>query len=198
MTSTHDDSHELKRTSWKEVFVTNLSLLFICFAVFFVDLLLGFKLSAIFGLEPRKINGLDGVFLSPFLHANWTHITSNATAFLVVSTILLRKSYTEFWTACVTSAIISGLLTWLIASYNTIHIGASGVIFGLAGMVLGNAVFSRQLIDYVALSLVLLIYPSMLLSPILFGFSAQSGISWEMHSFGFLGGLFASYLVRNK
>jgi membrane associated rhomboid family serine protease len=40
-------------------------------------------LSAIGGLKPRRLIGIPGIFLSPFLHSDWEHLLGNSTAYLI-------------------------------------------------------------------------------------------------------------------
>ena len=41
-----------------------------------------------FGIYPRKLQGLVGVFFSPFLHGSWEHLFSKAFPWLIMSFIL--------------------------------------------------------------------------------------------------------------
>jgi membrane associated rhomboid family serine protease len=90
--------------------------------------------------------------------------------------------------------LVSGLGTWLVGSSNSVHIGASGIIFGYLGFLLLRGYFERN-------------FPSILLSLIvgfLYGgtiwgvLPIQYGVSWQMHLFGFIGGVIAARLLARR
>ena len=43
--------------------------------------------------------------------------------------------------------VVSGLGTWLVAPAGTIHIGASGVVFGYATYLLARGLFNRRAVE---------------------------------------------------
>jgi membrane associated rhomboid family serine protease len=87
--------------------------------------------------------------------------------------------------------IVSGLGVWLFAPPNSIHIGASGVIFGYLGYLLFRGYFQRSP-GAIFLSLfVAFVYGSMIWGVL----PNQNGISWQGHLFGFIGGAIAARLL---
>ena len=84
-------------------------------------------------------------------------------------------------------AIIGGGLTWVFGGANTNHIGASGVVFGYFGALLGAAFFERRPRALGGALIAIFLYSGMVA-----GLVPQPSLSWEGHLFGLTGGLMAS------
>ena len=110
--------------------------LIIMWAVFFIDSLLpGITLNH-FGIIPRRIEGLKGILLSPFLHGGLHHITSNTIALLVLPIFVrLAIGSRKIIYVLFTGIVGSGLGTWIFSSGDLV-IGASGLVFSLIGFLL--------------------------------------------------------------
>ncbi len=110
----------------------------------------------------------------------------------------MLRDVKDFFVVTFITIIFSGFGVWLFGSPNTIHIGASGVIFGYLGFLLLRGFFERSFAS-IALSLVV----GWLYGGLIWGvFPSQYGISWQGHLFGFIGGVFAAQMLaksyRNK
>jgi membrane associated rhomboid family serine protease len=157
-----------------------------------VDLVVG-QLDAL-GIEPRSVDGLTGVVLAPFLHAGFGHLASNTVPFLVMGALIALSGLRRVLAVTVIVALVSGLGTWLVAPSSTLHIGASGIVFGYAAYLVARGVFDRRL-HYLATGLVVaLVYGSSLL----LGLLPREGISWQGHLFGSVGGLVAARLLARR
>jgi membrane associated rhomboid family serine protease len=89
--------------------------------------------------------------------------------------------------------LVSGLGTWLVASSNSVHLGASGLVFGYASYLISRGFLSRRLIDLAVGAIVLAVWGFGLLQ----GLLPQERISWQAHLFGAIGGVLAAFaLVR--
>ena len=88
-----------------------------------------------------------------------------------------------------TTIVVGGALTWLLGG-SGIHIGASGVVFGYFGAILGAAVFERRVRALAAALLALGFYSSLIA-----GIVPQDAISWEGHLFGLLAGVLAAKVL---
>ena len=144
------------------------------------------------GIQPRYLDGLDGILWSPFLHLNFAHLISNTAPFLVLGGLVAIGGLRKWLKITAIIMLIGGGLTWLLASSAT-HIGASGVVFGYFGYLIGAAVFERRFAPLVPAAVAFFLY-----SGIVFGVIPQTGISWEGHLFGAIGGITAAKILRTK
>ena len=88
-------------------------------------------------------------------------------------------------------ALIGGLGTWIIAPAATLHIGASGLVFGYATYLLSRGVFNRDVVELAVGLVVAVVWGGALLG----GLLPQEGISWQGHLFGAIGGVVAARLL---
>ena len=157
-----------------------------------VDQLVG-RLDAL-GIEPRTADGLSGVVLAPFLHAGFGHLAANTVPFLVMGALIALSGLRRVLAVTVIVALVSGLGTWLVAPSSTLHIGASGVVFGYAAYLVARGLFDRRL-HYIATGLVVAF---MYGTSLLLGLLPREGVSWQGHLFGALGGLLAARLLARR
>lgn len=158
-----------------------------------IDWLLGGQLDQ-YGIAPRHISGLWGIIAAPFLHAGFSHVAANTIPFLVLGwLVLLRGTRTFLWVTAIV-ILVSGFGTWLIAPSASIHLGASGLIFGYFGYLLFRGYFERSWEAVLLSVIVAILYGGMLFGII----SNNPGISWQMHLFGFVGGAFSAYLLSDS
>lgn len=147
-----------------------------------------------FGIMPRTTTGLRGILFSPFLHLGFLHLVANTIPFLVLGGFVIIRGIPRFVAASVIIMILGGFGTWLIGGGGTVHVGASGVVFGYLGVLIGSAIFERSFVS-IAIALI----AGGLYGGILWGvLPGQIGISWEGHLFGFLGGVLTAKLFAKK
>ena len=164
----------------------------ICWAVFLVNnIFLGGHLSR-YGIIPRHLSALPGIFWSPFLHSSFKHLAANSVPLLVLGAMLCLRSKAEFSWVTLGGIIVGGGLTWLFGR-TAIHIGASGLVFCFFGYLASLAFFKRNLVT-IGLSLVcILVYGG-----VLKGVLPNAGpVSWEGHLAGLLAGITVAW-VRSK
>lgn len=113
--------------------------------MFFVNITVLFGTWNRLGIEPRELSlgnlvGIVGVWT---MHANLAHIVGNS---LVMAQILFLFGLFESNAFRTIGLLIvgSGLLTWLLGSSDSIHIGASGLAFAMMGYMIGGAIFARR------------------------------------------------------
>ena len=152
-----------------------------------VDVALDHRLDQ-YGIEPRDPDGLVGVVAAPFLHADFGHLIANTIPFVTLGIIIGLQGVARVLAVTGIVMLVSGLGTWLIAPDNSIHIGASGIVFGYATYLLARGIFNRDLIE-IAIGLgVVAIWGTALLG----GLLPQDGVSWQGHFFGAVGGVLAA------
>lgn len=160
------------------------------YALFFINTIIPYNLNS-WGVIPRSLTGFRGLIFSPFLHANLNHIISN-TIPLVVLLFLLATFYPKKIISTILIIMsLGGLLVWVFGR-GAIHVGASGVIYGLASFLIFRGFKEKSFVPLLVSVFVILVYGSFVFSL----FPTRYWISWESHLFGAIAGYVAS--ISNK
>jgi len=147
------------------------------------------------GIQPRTLIGLRGILFMPFLHDGIGHLLANTLPFIVLGWLVMLRRTADFFIVTVVTMAVSGLGVWLFGGSGSVHLGASGLIFGYFGYLLLRAYFERSAGAVFLALLAVVLYGGMLCGVV----PLQVGISWQAHLFGFLGGvLAAAFLVKNR
>jgi membrane associated rhomboid family serine protease len=160
-------------------------------AVFIVNALLGGSLLRL-GVIPRTTIGLRGILFAPFLHLSLSHIVANSIPFVVLGWLVMLRDERHFIPVTLAGMIGSGFMAWLIGAPGSVHIGASGVIFGYLGFLMLSGWYSRSFGSILLSLLVTLVWGSLVFGMI----PGQVGISWPAHIGGFLGGFLVARGLR--
>lgn len=144
------------------------------------------------GIVPRDGDGLMGILLAPFLHADFGHLAANTVPLVVLGILAAIAGTARFVLATVIIVVVSGLGVWLTAPSNSVTVGASGVVFGYLGYVLARAVFERSLLYAGVAIAVVLVYGGLVWGVL----PGAAGVSWQGHLFGLIGGVLAAWLLR--
>lgn len=169
-----------------------LVLLAVMWAAELLDLVADGRLDR-FGIEPRQLSGLDGVVLAPFLHNGFGHLITNTFPFLILGAAICLGSVARFVQVTVVVGLISGLGTWLTGGTGTVHIGASGLVFGYVTYLISRGVFARKITYLLGGLVVLVVYGG-----VLWGLIPRPGISWQAHLFGAIGGVVAAWAIYGQ
>lgn len=194
--ATSMNSNDEKRALVREVKaqITILaSLVAIAWAVEFIDIFIFGQRLNIFGIIPRNPIGLRGILFAPFLHGGLGHLIGNTIPFITLGWLIMLYDISVFVWVSIIAALVGGFGTWLFAQ-GGVHIGASGVIFGYLGYLLGRGYFERKPVSIAVALFVGVLYGSMLWGVL----PLHPYISWEGHLFGFIGGGFAARLLNGK
>jgi membrane associated rhomboid family serine protease len=159
----------------------------VMWAVEIVDLALGGALNS-FGIRPHSLIGLRGILFAPFLHSGFAHLIGNTIPFLILGWFVMLQETSDFFIVSAIAMLVGGLGTWLFGSANSVHIGASGVIFGYLGFLLARGYYERN-IPSIFLAIIVGVFYGGAIWGIL---PTQIGISWQGHLFGFIGGILAA------
>ena len=176
----------------KNVLLVPLVAIVIIWLIYWIEITFGYNFNK-YGIFPRDFKGLRGVFLSPLIHSNISHLSNNSVPLFVLLASLFYFYRKIAFKVLFYGVFFSGFLCWLIAR-DSYHIGASGVIYLLFSFVFFSGII-RKHYRLIAMSLVVIfLYGSMiwLLLP------TEDRISWEGHLSGFLVGFFYAYLYRKK
>jgi membrane associated rhomboid family serine protease len=148
-----------------------------------------------FGLHPLHTDGLIGIFTSPFLHADFAHLFANTIPLLILGTLLFYFYHELAWMILLLLYFITGLWVWVFARPDSIHIGASGVIYGIASFLFFSGIIRREKALMVITLLVGFLYGGLIwgVFPQLF---PNQPISWESHTMGLLAGLVLAIYYR--
>jgi membrane associated rhomboid family serine protease len=147
-----------------------------------------------YGIEPRDVDGLPGIVAAPFLHSGFGHLAANTVPFLAMGFAIAFKGAVRVAAVTAIVALVSGIGTWLVAPANTVHIGASGLVFGYATYLLSRGFFDRDVLGLAIGVLVGAIWGTALLG----GLLPQDGISWQAHLFGAVGGVLAARALARR
>ncbi len=153
--------------------------------VFLIDLILPGTFNH-FGLAPRDLGGLVGIPAMPFLHGGWGHLVGN-TAPLVILLCLLAGSRANTYKIVPMIVLLGGALLWVFGRGNSIHVGASGLIYGLIAFLI-VAGFREGRIGAIAIAIFVgVMYGTTLIGGIL-PFSVGQDVSWDGHLTGAVAG----------
>lgn len=147
------------------------------------------------GIYPLEKKGVLGIFAHPFIHGSLKHLAANTLPFFVLSWCLY------YFYRDTASAILfliwtgSGLLTFLIGKAGW-HIGASGVIYGMAFFLFFSGMIKRTRALIAISLLITFLYGSIVWG--MFPQFVEPDVSWEGHLSGAICGIIAAILFRHK
>lgn len=141
-----------------------------------------------FGIRPRQVEGLWGILFAPFLHGSPQHLLANTVPLLLLGWLVMLRDGRHFLPVTLLAMLGAGLTAWTLGAPGSVHIGASGVVFGYLGFLILAGWFARSA-GAIALSIVV----TLLWGGLVFGvLPGQPGISWQAHLGGFVGGVLAA------
>ncbi len=134
-------------------------------------------------LVPRRVDGLPGVIGMPFVHGSMWHLVANTLSLIPLAAILLVRGTRYYLTTIAWIIVAGGLCVWLLGR-DAVHVGASGLVFGLVGFLIVRGLYERALTSLLVSLVVVLLYGGTI-----WGIVPQGGgISWEAHLFGLIAG----------
>jgi membrane associated rhomboid family serine protease len=86
----------------------------------------------------------------------------------------------------------SGFAAWLLGAPGSVHVGASGVIFGYLGFLILAGWYERSVASILLSVLVVVLWGGMVIGVL----PGQNGISWQAHLGGFIGGVYSARRFR--
>lgn len=161
-----------------------LSLIALAWAIEIIDHIPGVNFDAM-GLRPKELTGLFGIFTMPWIHGGIPHLFSNTIAFFFLAYVVLATEGQRFFRTSFWIIVLSGIGTWLIGSKGSVHIGASGLVYGYFGYLLMRSWLEKKLIWAILGVTLCIFYGGMIWGMMPTG----KPISWEGHLCGFIAGV---------
>ena len=145
------------------------------------------------GVYPRRFSGLKGILFSPLIHGGWKHLIDNSMPVLFLSLALFyfyRDIAYKIWFLIY---FIGGILLWCLGR-QAYHIGASGLIYGLASFLFLSGLI-RKVRSLMAISLLVVFwYGSLVWGLLPFDFK----VSFEAHITGLVAGIVLAFVYRDQ
>jgi membrane associated rhomboid family serine protease len=132
--------------------------------------------------------------LAPFLHDGFLHLLSNTVPFAVMGALIALSGAARVLAVTAIVGLVSGIGTWLLGGDGTIHIGASGIVFGYATYLMARGLLSRRPAQVGVGLAVALLWGTAFLG----GLLPSPGISWQAHVFGAVGGVVAARALDRR
>lgn len=161
----------------------------ILWAVHIVNVLMHHQL-IYYGIKPRDTDALAGILFSPFIHVDFNHLVMNSSVLLVVMFLVALSGRRGLWLSGILIVLVGGLGVWLIGDPRSVHVGASGLVYGWLAFLIARGFFNKN--------------PTHMMLGIIVGITyagtawglmpTQDGVSWEGHLCGALAGVLAAGL----
>ncbi|MCW8925113.1 MAG: rhomboid family intramembrane serine protease [Xanthomonadales bacterium] len=158
--------------------------------ILIADSMLGLHLAR-FGLRPRHIPGLVGIFTAPLLHGGFEHLFSNTLPLLISLTAILYLYPASAMRVIPVIWIGSGLLAWFIGR-PSLHFGASGFVYGLLAYVFIGGLLRLDMRSVAVSVMVWFLYGSMIWGVL----PIRPNMSWELHLSGAILGVALAIAYR--
>ncbi len=136
------------------------------------------------GLVPRTLRGIPGIVSMPLLHANLGHLLANLGSLVVLLGFLLLFHSKNAIGVIVEVILLGGILLWLFGRTAN-HIGASGLVYGVALFLISSGLSQRRILQVIAAVVVMVMYGGSLVWGLL---PLDSGVSWDGHLAGAVAG----------
>jgi membrane associated rhomboid family serine protease len=146
-----------------------------------------------FGVRPREFAGLPGILLAPLLHGGFAHLLTNTLPLLVLGTGMLYLYPNSALKVIPAVYLGPGIAVWLFAQASSVHVGASGLIYGLVGYIFVAGVIRRDRRAIAASLLVAFLYGSLVWGVL----PIEPGVSWQTHLAAAMIGLALAFALRH-
>lgn len=158
--------------------------------ILIADSVLGLNLAR-FGLRPRHMSGLVGVFTAPLLHGGFEHLFSNTLPLLISLAAILYLYPASAMRVMPVIWVGSGILAWFIGR-PSLHFGASGFVYGLLAYVFIGGLLRLDMRSVAVSVMVWFLYGSMIWGVL----PIRPNMSWELHLSGAILGVALAIVYR--
>lgn len=146
-----------------------------------------------FGIQPRELDGLPGILAAPLLHGGFDHLIANTATFLVLG-VLVAFLTRHFWAVTLGVTIIGGFAVWLVGAPGTVHLGASGLVYGYTAFLVVYGFVARRVTAVIMSVIVFCVYGGFVFGVL----PTDPTISWEGHLFGAVAGVVLAVLLGRR
>lgn len=150
------------------------------------------------GLQPGNWSHWEGIFLAPLLHGGWGHLLSNSIGLATLGAIILARGWQALLKVSIYAIIVGGLFVMLVGENGSIHIGASGVVYGYWAYIIGLGFYERTGSSILWAIAIIIVYGGFAYGMFPTESNAIAHISWQGHLGGALGGLFAAKQAKQN
>lgn len=167
-------------------------------AIFIItNIIPGNAIKLFFGVQPRIFSWTQpfAIIGSWLPHVSYTHIINNS---IMLFALLLSVCLIERRPIRLTAILIafSGLLTWLLGSNHSLHVGASGLVFALFGYICSSLVLSRKWAYLIPILFFSLYYGASYFTSMLGGLIPNQYVSFAAHFGGLISGIITGFLYE--
>src|ERR1700674_4441216 len=144
-----------------------------------------------FGVRPRQLAGLPGIFFAPLVHGGFAHLIANSPPLLVLGTAMLYLYPSAALRVLPAVYLGTGVAVWLFGR-GSAHVGASGLIYGLVSYIFVAGLIRRDRRAVAASLLVCFIYGALVWGVL----PIEPGVSSETHLAAALIGIVLAMALR--
>jgi membrane associated rhomboid family serine protease len=177
---------------FKNSIYISLSFVVILWFIKFVEFAMDYDF-AIYGIHPRHVSGVIGIFTGPLIHGDFSHLASNTLPLLILVIGLFYFYQKVALEVVLWIYFMTGFWVW-IAARNAYHIGASGLVYGLVSFLFFSGIFRRDTASIAISLIVVFLYGGMFYGIL----PLTEGISWESHILGAIAGILCAFYFRLK
>jgi membrane associated rhomboid family serine protease len=150
--------------------------------------------SEYFGCYPHDLHHLYGIFTFHLVHGGFGHIYSNSIPLFILGSIIFYFYRGIAFNVFFWVYINTGVWLWAAGRSGSIHIGASGLVYGFVAFLFFSGIFRWDRRLFVLSILVTFLYGGLIWGVL----PLQPGISWEGHLMGALAGLITAWFFRKE
>jgi membrane associated rhomboid family serine protease len=168
-------------------------LVFLMWLTFSFELLYHIDLGFL-GIKPRSMTGLVGILTAPMIHGSLQHLLSNTIPLLFLGSVLFffyEKIGSIVFFRCY---FLTNVLVWIFSPRVSYHIGASGLIYGLASFLIFFGFLRGDLLSLVISIAIFLVYGGIFYGVL----PSDPSVSWESHLAGATVGATTAFNLSNK
>ncbi len=155
-----------------------------------IEGLLSFDLGVL-GIHPRSLAGTVGIITGPLVHGDFHHLISNSLPLIFLGIGVFYFYHKIAFEVFFGIYFFTSLWVWIVAR-DAYHIGASGIVYGLASFLLFSGLFRKDSRSIAISLIVIFLYGGMAYGL----FPINEEISWESHLLGSVGGFIAAFFYR--